>query len=88
MAAINAIKETIMGDTHKEGKITKMIEQQTAKVPSGAYLTLAVGSVLLSLGFASFSKKKDLANFLGLWAPTLLIIGLYNKIVKLEGSEG
>ena len=24
----------------------------------------------------------------GHWAPTLLILGVYNKIVKLQGSDG
>jgi hypothetical protein len=28
--------------------------------------------------------RSALANFVGQWAPTLLIIGLYNKVVKLE----
>jgi hypothetical protein len=28
------------------------------------------------------------ANFVGQWAPTFLILGLYNKMVKLHGSEG
>jgi len=28
------------------------------------------------------------ANFIGHWAPTFLLLGLYNKMVKLHGSEG
>jgi len=27
------------------------------------------------------------ANFVGEWAPTILMLGLYNKIVKVLGSE-
>jgi hypothetical protein len=30
--------------------------------------------------------RKNVANFIGQWAPTLLIMGLYNKLVKVEGS--
>jgi hypothetical protein len=26
--------------------------------------------------------------FVGQWAPSLLILGLYNKLVKLEGHDG
>ena len=26
-------------------------------------------------------------NFVGQWAPTLLILGMYNKMVKLHGSD-
>jgi hypothetical protein len=31
--------------------------------------------------------QRNLANFVGQRAPTILIMGLYNKLVKLEGSE-
>ena len=69
-----------------EGDLTKMIESQTARMPSGTYLSLAiismVGSLLLML-----MGKRNVANFVGQWAPTILIMGLYNKLVKLEGSE-
>jgi hypothetical protein len=33
------------------------------------------------------SGKKEAANFVGHWAPTFLILGLYNKMVKLHGSH-
>ena len=69
-----------------EGETTKMIESYTAQVPSAAYLTLAIGSMGLSL-LMMLSGRKEVANFIGQWAPTLLIIGLYNKLVKVEGSE-
>jgi hypothetical protein len=28
-----------------------------------------------------------LASFVGLWAPSLLLLGIYNKIVKVAGSD-
>jgi hypothetical protein len=37
--------------------------------------------VLQSLG------KKEESLFVGQWAPTFLILGLYNKIVKVLGSD-
>ena len=66
-----------------EDKVTTMIEEQTSKVPSVAYLGLAVGSMALSAGFL-IAGKKGIANFIGQWAPTILVIGLYNKLVKVE----
>jgi hypothetical protein len=66
-----------------EGKTTAMIEEQTSRVPSVAYLTLAVGSMVASAAFM-IAGKKQVANFIGQWAPSLLVIGLYNKVVKLE----
>lgn len=72
---------------HREGTLARTIEQQTAKLPSDTFLWTAVGSILLSLTL-ELTGKKDAANFVGHWAPTILILGLYNKLVKLEGSEG
>ena len=70
-----------------EGEMTKKIEQQTAKIPSIGFLGLAVGSMVASAALAFVAQRKELANFVGLWAPSLLLIGIYNKLVKLEGSD-
>lgn len=70
-----------------EGRVTKEIEQYTAKVPSMGYLGLALGSMALSAGLAVIAKRKTMANFVGLWVPTFLLFGIYNKLVKLEGSD-
>jgi len=72
---------------HREGSIARSIEQQTAKIPSDAWLWAAVGSIGLSLALELSGKEKT-ANFVGHWAPTFLIFGLYNKMVKLQGSDG
>ena len=71
---------------HPEGELTKAIEYYTSQVPSGVYLSLATASIGLSLGLRVFGQKHA-ANFVGHWVPTILILGLYNKLVKLEGSE-
>ena len=73
--------------TPKEGALTKRVEKQTARVPSIGYLGLAVGSMAISAGLAIFAPRKEFANFVGLWAPSFLLIGIYNKLVKLEGSD-
>lgn len=72
---------------HREGNIARSIEQQTARIPSDAWLWAAVGSIGLSLALELSGKEKT-ANFVGHWAPTFLIFGLYNKLVKLQGSDG
>jgi hypothetical protein len=33
------------------------------------------------------ARAPILANFVGQWAPTLLLFGLYNKLVKIAGSD-
>jgi hypothetical protein len=72
---------------HREGSVARTIEQQTAKLPSDTFLWAAVGSIGLSLALELMGEEKK-ANFVGHWAPTFLIFGLYNKMVKLHGSDG
>lgn len=79
---------------HKEGPVARAIENQTAKLPSDVFLWLAgatiVGSAALKvLEVVNPSRKdpKGLSIFVGMWAPTLLLLGLYNKVVKVAGSD-
>jgi hypothetical protein len=74
-------------EEHREGRLARTIEQQTAKLPSDVFLWAAVASMGTSLALEIAGREKT-ANFVGHWAPTLLILGLYNKMVKLMGSEG
>jgi hypothetical protein len=69
-----------------EGYIAKMIEEQTAKVPSDVFLWAAGGSMIASAAFQMMGESRK-ALFVGQWAPAFLLLGLYNKIVKLQGSE-
>jgi hypothetical protein len=71
---------------HSEGYVAKMIEEQTARLPSDVFLWAACGSIVGSLAFEIMGEEKK-AMFVGQWAPTLLILGLYNKLVKLHGSD-
>jgi hypothetical protein len=72
---------------HREGPIARGIEQQTAKLPSDLFLWAALASIGTSLVFQLMGDEKK-ANFVGHWAPTFLTLGIYNKLVKLHGSEG
>jgi len=72
---------------HREGVVARTLEMQTARIPSDAWLWAAFGSIGLSLAFELSGREKT-ANFIGHWAPTFLIFGLYNKMVKLQGSDG
>jgi hypothetical protein len=72
---------------HREGPVARSIEQQTAKLPSDLFLWAALGSIATSLVFQIMGDEKK-ANFVGHWAPTFLTLGIYNKLVKLHGSEG
>jgi hypothetical protein len=69
-----------------EGPVARMIEEQTAKLPSDLFLWAAGASIAGSLALKLSGDDRD-AIFVGQWAPTFLILGLYNKLVKLHGSE-
>ncbi len=69
-----------------EGRVARAIEEQTAKLPSDVFLWAAGGSIIASIVLQSMGRKED-AIFVGQWAPTFLILGLYNKLVKIEGHD-
>jgi hypothetical protein len=80
---ITELADSRQGD---EGEITKSLEHYTSAIPSSAYLAVAVGAMGLSL-FCQVTGRGRWGNFIAQWAPTVLIVGLYNKLVKLEGHD-
>ena len=71
---------------HSEGPVARAIEEQTAKLPSDAFLWAAGASIAASLILKMLDRQHE-ALFVGQWAPTILILGLYNKSVKQHGSD-
>ncbi len=71
---------------HQEGDVAMAIEEQTARMPSDWFLWAALGSIGVS-ALLQVSGQKERSNFVGQWAPTFLILGLYNKLVKVAGSD-
>ena len=72
---------------HTEGPVASAIESQTAKLPSDLFLWSALGSMAISATLKCF-KKNSTALFVGQWAAPFLLLGIYNKLVKLEGHDG
>ena len=70
----------------KEGKTAKTIEDVTARIPSDAFLWTAVGATLASAVLLA-TGKKHAGLFVGQAGLSFLIMGLYNKIVKVEGHD-
>ena len=77
---------TLTAESHKEGRVAKAIENQTARLPSDTFLWLAGGAIAGAVALKVAGRDQD-AAFVGQWAPTFLILGLYNKIVKVWGSD-
>ena len=76
----------VQSHEHDEGHLARMIEEQTAKLPSDLFLWAAGSSIVGSLVFQMMGDSKK-SLFVGQWAPTFLVLGLYNKLVKIEGSD-
>jgi len=71
---------------HREGVVARTIEEQTAKLPSDTFLWLAGASILTSAAFKVMGRERD-ALFVGQWVAPFLLLGVYNKIVKVAGSD-
>ncbi len=75
-----------MKHAYPEGRVATTIERQTAKIPSDLFLWAAGVSIVGSLTLKSMRRDED-ALFVGQWAPTFLLLGTYNKLVKLLDSD-
>lgn len=71
---------------HTEGTVARSIEQQTAKIPSDVFLWAALGSIGTS-AILRLMGKKNASLFIGDWVAPFMLFGVYNKIVKTQGSD-
>lgn len=71
---------------HGEGRLTRLVEQQSAKVPSDLFLFLSLGAMGCSLGLELLGRRRA-SRFIGLWPGPLLTMGVYNKLVKTLGGR-
>jgi len=78
--------QTTQAQQHTEGTVARTIEQQTAKLPSDTFLWAAVGSIGTS-AILRLMGKKHASLFVGEWVAPFLLLGVYNKIVKTQGSD-
>ena len=72
-----------MKPSHKETPniIMEDILETIENLPTSVYYGSVAGSIALSLALF-FSGKRQEAIFVGLWAPTILNLGLYNKLLR------
>lgn len=69
-----------------EDAVTKSIERYTAKIPSSMLLAIALGAMGLSLA-SQISGRGKWGNFVAQWVPTIIMMGVYNKLVKVAGHD-
>jgi len=73
-------------DKPAEGHVAKTIEHQTQRIPSDIFLWTALGFLGLSVAMQSAGRKHS-SLLLSQLAPTFLLLGVYNKLVKVAGSD-
>jgi hypothetical protein len=78
--------EKIREESRREGTTTRKLEELTSSMPSSTWLIAAGASIVGSLVLKIMGRSQT-AIFVGEWAPTFLILGLYNKLVKVAGSQ-
>src|SRR5258708_5869867 len=66
------------GDVWHQGK---QALKSAEEMPPSVYLAAVAGSILLS-AFLFLSGKKNLGQFVGLWAPTILNLALFTKQLR------
>ncbi|MFN8310808.1 MAG: hypothetical protein U0T73_12670 [Chitinophagales bacterium] len=77
-----------MEDTtaYKEGKVAATIESQTAKIPSDVFLWTALGISCAATTLFCL-KQRHTALFVGQLIAPVLLLGVYNKLVKQNGHD-
>jgi len=70
----------------KEDKTTLAIEEQTIKIPSDVFLFTSMGAIAASLTLKLLGRRDD-AIFVGQWVAPILLLGIYNKMVKQKDQD-
>ena len=78
--------QSTRAEQQSEGVVARTIEEQTARMPSDFFLWAAVGAIGTSAAL-EFSGNHDKSRFVGQWVAPFLLLGVYNKLVKVAGSD-
>lgn len=79
-------RSTSEAQRHSEGPLARTIEEHTAEIPSDVFLWAAGASIVGSLSLKVLGRDHA-ALFVGQWVAPFLLLGVYNKIVKVAGSD-
>ena len=85
-ATQRAKSNTQEAQEQSEGIVARTIEEQTAKLPSDIFLWAALGSIGISL-YLELKGNTEKSSFVARWVSPFLLLGVYNKLVKIAGSD-
>lgn len=80
------MKRSSQPSSPPEGRVALAIEEQTAKVPSDSFLWAAGAAAIMSWALRA-TDHKSASEFVARWVPSILICGVYNKIVKAHNED-
>jgi hypothetical protein len=84
-APVETVAAPVARVEHQEDLLTRMIEQQAAKIPSHLFLLAACLAMGGSVA-AELRGQQRASRFVGMWVAPLLTMGVYNKMVKMLGG--
>jgi hypothetical protein len=67
-------------------EMSQTFEDQAERAPSFPFVAGALGSIALSAGLM-LTGRREVATFVGQWVPTLLLIGIFNKLLRIENQR-
>jgi hypothetical protein len=85
-ASVEQTAAPVVRPEHAEGALARLLEQQSAKLPSHWFLVAALGAMGLSLALELQGRRRE-SRFVAHWPAPLMIAGVYNKLVKTLGTR-
>src|SRR5437763_16073590 len=80
--------KNILENGPREGKVARAIESVTAKIPSDLFLWTALAAMTASTILTPMpTDRRHMALFIGQFVAPLLLLGVYNKLVKQRGHD-
>lgn len=83
---MNTITETMTRSSRSAGPALQALEDTNARVSPAIFLWAAGGSILGSLTLKALGRSQD-ALFVGQWAPTFLLLGIFSKLDRTFGPQ-
>ena len=71
---------------HLENRLTRLVERKAATIPSDVFLFAALGAMAASFALELLDRRRP-SRFIGMWPGPLLVMGVYNKLVKVVGPR-
>lgn len=87
-ATVETAQRSATAETQEssDGIVARTMEKQTAKLPADIFLWGALGSIGVSLYF-EITGNADKSRFVGQWVSPFLLLGVYNKLIKMMNSK-